>query len=176
VSEVDTMRWGDTQTLLLANVVATGEGSVVKLQSSQMLNAHWQRPCVWRLMLSINPAIAGNATTLVTVLLRVGVGQANQLTPLATFLATTASGPSVLFFDIPAENIQVQFTLGPVGGVITNGDQVTVSAFVAPHSEPAGIVQIRDVMGQGIREPDRDGLPRFMPAGFEDGELIYRPR
>ena len=172
MSDVDTMRWGDTQTLLLAHVAAV-EGQT-QLVSSQMLNAHWQRPCVWRLMLSINPAISGNATTAVTVFLRVGCGQANQLVPITVFNAASGSGFEVLFFDIPAENIQVQFSLGPVGGLVALGDQVTVSAFAAPHSEPGGITQIRDSLKTGIREPDQDGQPRWMPPGFNDGELRYR--
>jgi hypothetical protein len=180
MSDVDTMRWGDTQTLNIG--VAGGETSVV--QSSQMLNAHWQRPCVWRLMLSVAPAIPTGETVDfdVVALVRVGVGQANQLVPLATLTFTNAAGypAQTLFFDVPAQDIQVQFTVSVHGGgVPTNqkGDAFVVSAFVAPHSEPAAIAQMRDAVGGNphrIQEPDHEGHPRWMPPGFDDGQLRYR--
>jgi hypothetical protein len=174
MSEVDTMRWGDTQSVLLASAAGAENGIIT---SSQMLNAHWQRPCVWRMMLSIAPEMAAGdvLTFTVNILLRIGVGQANQLVPLATFAGAPPYAPVVQFFDIPAENLQLQFLVGAISNTPAPNDRVVVSAFVAPRAEPGGIVQIRDRMPQEIREPDRDGLPRWMPRGFDDGELKYRP-
>jgi hypothetical protein len=177
MSDIDTMRWGDTQNILLATAAALENGF---FQSSQMLNAHWQRPCVWRLMLSIQPNMAvGDVLTFqVTVLMRVGVGQANQQVPLATFAFAAPYLPVLQFFDIPAENLQLQFAVGAVSNTPATGDNVTIAAFIAPRAEPGGIVQIRDSLpgNDGIREPDRDGLPRWMPRGYEDGEVRYRGR
>jgi hypothetical protein len=175
VSEQDTMRWGDTQSVLLSAGAAFENGFAA---SSQMLNAHWQRPCVWRMMLSIAPEMASGDTLTfsVQVLLRVGVGQANQQVPLITLPFGPPYAPVVEFFDIPAENLQLQFLVGAVSNTPLANDRVIVSAFVAPRAEPGGIVQIRDHMKQDIREPDHDGLPRWMPRGFEDGEVAYRPR
>jgi hypothetical protein len=172
MSDVDTMRWGDTQSLKLSGAVETA------LQSSQMLNAHWQRPCVWRLMVSVAPTVGPDDQAIVigvVLSLRVGVGQANQLVPLPpiTFPAGTYAAVTQ-FFDVPAENLQLQFQVSVSGVIVDPNDQVTVSAFIAPRAEPGGIVQIRDHMGDGIREPDRDGLQRWPGAGFDDGELRYR--
>jgi hypothetical protein len=133
-------------------------------------------------MLSMFPNMqAGeNVTFVVNALLRVGVGQANQQVPLATFVFAPAAGVytgQTAFFDIPAQDMQVQFSVAVQGGgtpTVTTGDGFTVSAFAAPHAEPGGIMQIRDGMAQAIREPDQDGQPRWMPPGFNDGELRYR--
>jgi len=176
MSEVDTMRWGDTQSLLLTKAEAAGEGGVAT--SSQMLNAVWQRPCVWRLMVTIDPSIEpGDAAVTfdIAILLFVGIGQANQKVPLAVQHFATPFNPVTLFFDIPAEAMQLQFAVQSLSNAITDPNSlVKVSAFAAPHSEPAGIVQIRDHMNRDVRSPDRDGLPRWMPAGFDDGEVRYR--
>jgi hypothetical protein len=176
MSDVDTMRWGDSQTLLMSGI---GENAAPV--SGQLLNAHWQRPCVWRLMLAIQPNITAGDTTVfvVNVLLRVGVGQANSLIPLATFVFAPTAGVytgQTTFFDVPAQDMQVQFSAGVQGGgtPMEPGDSITVSAFAAPHAEPAGISQIRDGIAAGIREPDQDGQPRWMPPGFNDGQLRYR--
>jgi hypothetical protein len=176
MSEVDTMRWGDTQFVSLISTAAAGEGGVSR--SNQMLNAHWQRPCVWRLLVSMAPQlVAGETLTFdIVILLRIGVGQANQVVPLATFSFAPPYAPVIFRDDVPAENMQLQFAIQNLSGLPTNlSDGVTVAAFTAPRAEPGGIVQIRDHMGQGVREPDRDGLPRWMPRGFDDGEVKYRP-
>jgi hypothetical protein len=174
MSDVDTMRWGDTQVIKLASAVESVQ------TGSQMLNAHWQRPCVWRLLISVAPSVGiddQGITIGVVPSLRIGVGQANQLVPLPPIVfAPGAYAPVTQFFDVPAENLQLQFQVTVTGVIVDTSDNVTVSAFVAPRAEPGGIVQIRDGMGDGIREPDRDGLARWPGRGFEDGELTYRPR
>jgi len=182
MSDVDTMRWGDSQTLKIVN--AAGED--VSFLSSQMLNAHWQRPCVWRLLVSVSgqfDAADAGTTFTVTVFLRVGVGQTNELIPILTInwtVGTTAD--TTVFFDIPAENMQMQFQVSDLanapGGGVNPNDFVKVVALAAPRAEPGGISQIRDGLpgNDGIREPDRDGMARWPGGGFEDGELRYRGR
>ena len=176
MSDVDTMRWGDSQTLLMSGI---GENSAPV--SGQLLNAHWQRPVVWRLMIAIQPVITPGDTSVfvVNVLLRVGVGQANSQVPLATFVFAPVAGVytgQTAFFDVPAQDMQVQFRAGIQGGGVPMlpNDSFIVSAFAAPHAEPGGIAQIRDGMAAAIREPDQDGQPRFMPPGFNDGQVRYR--
>jgi hypothetical protein len=190
MSDIDTMRWGDTQTLNLAQ--GAGESSFTP--SKQMLNAKWERPVVWRLMLSVAyqvvPADAG-LTFSVQIFLQVGVGQASQQVPLATVNIVATSPATViapLFFDIPAEAMQVQFFVGDFGNQPNAGDSVTVTAMCAPHAEPGAVAQMRDV---SVPDPnkasqrDREGMPRWigtphpeheagMPQGFDDGELRYR--
>jgi hypothetical protein len=173
MSDVDTMRWGDTQTLNF--VAAGGEGQ--EGLSSQMLNAHWQRPCIWRLMISIAPFMteADSALTFdVNVFLFVGVGQANQRIRIGSVSFATPFAPVTQFFDIPAENMQLQFQIANLSNLPHLESYVEVTAMAAPRAEPGGISQIRDNIGAGIREPDRDGLARWPGRGFEDGELRYR--
>jgi hypothetical protein len=190
MSDIDTMRWGDTQTLNLAN--AAGESSFTP--SKQMLNAKWERPVIWRLMLTVAyqvvPADVGLTFT-VNIFLQVGVGQASQQVPLASVNIVAANPSNViapLFFDIPAEAMQVQFFVGNFGNQPNAGDSVTVTAMCAPHAEPGAVAQMRDT---AVADPnrasmrDRDGMPRWigtphpeheagMPQGFDDGELRYR--
>lgn len=190
MSDIDTMRWGDTQTLNLAQ--GAGESSFTP--SKQMLNAKWERPVVWRLLLSVvyqvDPADVGLTFT-VNIFLQIGVGQASQQVPIASVNIIATSPPTLiapLFFDIPAETMQVQFFVGNFGNQPRPTDSVTVTAMCAPHAEPGAVAQLRDV---GVPDPnkasmrDREGMPRWigtphpdhepgMPLGFDDGELRYR--
>ena len=126
MSQHDTMRWGDTQTLnLLAAAAYNGETGVF-LASKQMLNAKWERPVVWRLMLSVSYNVVAadvGVTFAVPIFLQIGVGQASQLVPLASVLVVATVPPTVippLFFDIPAEAMQCQFFVGPVSTATPN--------------------------------------------------------
>jgi len=179
MTDFDTFRWGDAQTIFA--VKATGETTFVN--SSQMLNARWQRPCVWRLMIAYNPQVQQSALTFtVSTLLKVGIGQAIEDILLANVAVATPFAPTTLFFDIPAETIIVQFSLFNVGGAVPVNDGIRVVAMAAPHAEPGAVVQMRDALGAqagGILPPDQRelserGISPWMPPGFEDGELRYR--
>jgi hypothetical protein len=177
VSSHDTLRWGDTQTLLLLPAVASSEATPGAL-SKQMLNAVWERPVVWRLMVSVNPKMAAASVETFTVflILEVGVGAALQQVPLANILFGPPYPPQLLFFDIPAEAMMMQFRVLSTAPTDPN-DSVTVTAMCAPHAEPGSLTQIRDAVGgqgKGVNQPDREGLERWMPPGFNDGEVRYR--
>lgn len=194
MSDVDTIRWGDTQSVNIAAAAVSVEGAPSVALSKQMLNAKWERPVVWRLMLTLFAQVGvddqSNITWDVQVFVQVGVGGVNQLVPLAFVHFASPYAPSIQFFDIPAEAMQVQFQVQNVVGVILDphADIVTVTAMCAPHAEPGAIAQMRDV---AVPDPghtsqrDREGLPRWigtphpehepgMPQGFDDGELRYR--
>ncbi|HZZ54783.1 MAG TPA: hypothetical protein VFE26_10925 [Trebonia sp.] len=187
MSDIDTMRWGDTQTLEPLNAVTTDVNSQV-VTSSQMLNAKWQRPVTWRLMLSVAPSIAGEdtaSTLTVFVTLFVGVGQANAPVPLATLTFTDADGfaGQTVFFDIPAETMQVQFTAVFDPSVASTGSVVQVTAMCAPITEPRVMADVRELLreihhrdlpSRHNAPSDGDGQPRWMGPGFDDGVMRYR--
>lgn len=189
MSDFDTMRWGDTQTIQLVNASELTETGFSVYRTSQMLNAKWQRPLLWKLMLSVAPVIdaadAGAGLLLdVLVSLFVGVGQANAQIPLATFAFTNATIPpyagQVLFYDIPAEAIQVQFTAATSIAIpSTSTSYISVSAFAAPFTEPRVLTDIRELTRRDRPIPDRDepdnsGGQRWMGPGFNDGQMRYR--
>jgi hypothetical protein len=185
VSDFDTMRWGDTQTLLLKDAIANPEGTPF-LQTKQMLNAGWQRPLLWKVMLSIVPSIdAVDAGVPITVdvfySIFVGVGQANAQIPLGVqVFAGPPYDATVQFFDIPAERIQMQFLTLVTPAVPANStSSVSVSAFAAPFTEPRVLTDLRELMRHGRDIPDRDepdnaGQQRWMGPDFNDGVMRYR--
>ena len=179
MSDFDTLRWGDSQQLSL--LPAFGE---TLIRSKELLYAKWQRPVVWRLMLTVKadltPAdIAAAITFGVALELQLGVGGVNQVVPLAVVAFATPYAPSVQFFDVPAETIQVLASVFGVSAQPSKNSTVTVTAMTAPHAEPGGVVQIRDAVAvhgdkERIQSADSEGMPRWMPAGFDDGEVRYR--
>lgn len=176
MSDVDTMRWGDTQSLSL--LAASGESA--NAFSKQMLQANWQRPVVWRVMLSISASIGADDAALtfdVQPILFIGVGQANAPVPLPPVHFATPFASSVQFFDIPAESIIMQFAILNLSNAAHADSSINVAAFVAPHAEPGAIVQMRDKMGaprHWVDPPDLQGQPHWMREGFDDGQLRYR--
>jgi|HubBroStandDraft_3_1064219.scaffolds.fasta_scaffold00119_14 hypothetical protein len=190
MSDIDTMRWGDTQAIELSAGIIDPESGTQSATSSQMLNAKWQRPITWRLMVSVAPQVAGVDTAsvlTVTVGLFVGVGQANQVVPLDTFEFSATPPLSfdgiTRFYDIPAETMQLQFVAFANPPVASDGTVVTVTAMAAPVTDPRGIVDIRELLRElhAMALPSRhsdptdgDGQPRWMPPGFDDGVMRYR--
>lgn len=168
MTDRDTYRWGDTQNLKI--VQATGENT--SFQSKQLLYARWQRPCVWRLLLSYNPQFSQGALTYsIASQLELGIGQTSLTVPLNVVNIVSPFTPSVVFFDIPAEMISLQFILFNVGGAVPVNDSILLSAAAAPHSEPGAIAQMRDHMGaprHGIESPDQEGMGPWL--GYNNGE------
>jgi len=186
MSDIDTMRWGDAQTLNFANAMPNPSGAEnFLLPSKQMLNAHWQRPLLWKLMISVTPQVddsvmEGFAFSL-TAFLYVGVGQANSLVPLDifNFSGVPPYTPVTKFYDIPAENYQLLFQLMYPFGTSLTQSYVLVSAFTAPFTEPRMVTDVREYVGRGRDLPRRadagsDEQPRYFPPGFEDGQMTYR--
>lgn len=183
MTDVDTLRWGDTDSLTFFTTGSGGNLSVK--QTKQLVAAKWQRPLTWKLLVNIIPNLQGTGeTSTFTPLLQlyVGVGQGMIQVAIPITLAPTAGVylPVVQFFDIPAEAYQAAFTLDVSGASQeTKAETFTFSAFTAPFTEPRGYTDLRDMFRKvhGLperNEPDREGLPRWMPEGFDDGQLKYR--
>jgi len=194
MSEIDTIRWGDTQSVMIAAAALVVEGPPPVAVSKQMLNCKWERPVVWRLLVSlfaqIGPDDVGNVTFDVQVSVQIGLGGVNQLLPLTLVHFASPYASNIQFFDIPAEAMQIQFAVGNVVGAVLDplADMVTVTAMAAPHAEPGAIAMMRNHLGAPthVVSPDSQGLPRWigtphpeheagMPYGFDDGQLRYRP-
>jgi len=179
MTDLDTLRWGDSQ--YLAFVPSAGEGPVQT--TKQLLSAKWQRPVVWRVLVNIQVGglIGDNANYLVIVKFAIGVGQ-TTITGVQRVYALTApyTIASDIFdsFDIPAQDIQATCTLQQVtASAVTTQESVQLGIVVAPHAEPGAIAHMRDEIAgpnAAVAHPDRQGLPHWMPAGFNDGLLRYQ--
>jgi hypothetical protein len=183
VSDFDTLRWGDTQTLSFATVGAafpTGPQP-----TKQLVHAHWRRPLTWKLLVNIQPSLpAVEAGTFHLIMrLTVGCGGGMQTIPF-DFVSAPVAGvyaPVLQFFDIPAQDIQIVFdvNLAPATDD-TLPHSWLFGAFVAPFTEPSGSADTAALLTHAIgqsasrADPDSRDMSRWIPPGFEDGELRYR--
>lgn len=176
MSDLDTMRWGDTQAL---TVPGGGVG-----MTKQLVQGHWQRPLVWKLLFVIIPQVAAGETgTFKAILnLTIGIGQGTGTIPIPITLAPTAGvyAPVIQSLDIPAQDVQVMFSVDATAASVEGAaDTFTFSAFIAPFTEPRVLADVRDMIQGGHwapprEDPDQRGMPHWMPPGFEDGMLRYR--
>jgi len=184
MSDIDTLRWGDTQTLRFTEAGAGPASLVGPAETKQLVHAHWPRPLTWKLMLVIQPQVPANETAnfAASFLVTLGVGAGMVQIPLGATLFTLAGGyqPVTLFFELPAQDVQVFATVDVSLAVSTQGMSFLFGAYIAPLTEPAGYTEIRDTMLRVLdreRPPtdsDSQGMPHWMPPGFDDGELRYR--
>lgn len=188
MSEIDTLRWGDTETMNFTEGGAATFTPPTPKSTKQLVHAHWNRPLTWRLMLIFEATVpaAETATFAAVALVTVGVGGGQKETVLANAVFSLANGyaTSVQFFDIPAQDMQVRFILADISGAASvQPHSFAFSAFAAPLTEPAGYTEILKIAKRAVRiEPeqrppesgDSTGLPHWMPSGFDDGELRYR--
>lgn len=190
MTDFDTMRWGDAQSVSLQTALDTAGTAAGYFEVQQTANAKWTRPCIWRVMLALETltdADGVGVTFDVQPYIRVGVGQANVRIPLDVISVTLAQPDTLLpgiFLDVPAESLQVAFRLQNfANGENLGQSTILVAAICAPHAEPGNIAQIRDAirdaMGidplKGPVDPDR-GNARFFPPGgpFYDPPGFYR--
>ena len=178
MTDIDTLRWGDSQTLSVPG------GSIQ--QSVQIVQGRWQRPLAWKLLVVIIPQVAAGETGTfkATMNLSIGIGQGTVTVPIPFSIAPTAGvySPVIQNLDIPAQEVQISFTVDATGATAEgDANAFTVSAFIAPFTEPRVLMDLRDALvdraalaSRALAEPDRDGLPRWMPPGFDDGMLRYR--
>jgi hypothetical protein len=183
VSDFDTLRWGDTQTLAFSTVGAafpTGPQA-----TKQLVHAHWRRPLTWKLLVNIQPSLpAVEAGTFQLIMrLTVGCGGGMQTIPIVFASAPVAGvyAPILQFFDIPAQDMQIAFDVNLAPATDDTLPHAWLfGAFVAPFTEPAGSTDTAALLGQMLQQqpsradPDNQELPRWMPPGFDDGELRYR--
>lgn len=189
MSEVDTLRWGDVQTLAFQPAPGGAGGFTGVTSSKQLVHAHWQRPCTWKVLVSIHPQLPATelGTFKVTVQFVIGCGGGFiSFDRVYTFAPTAGVYTQQLdIFDVPAQDIQASVTNIDLSGATQDAlaESWLAGIFVAPITEPAGYTDLRDIVRavtehfrdrQGYREPDHEGQPRWMPPGFDDGEVRYR--
>jgi|SRR5215472_11797878 len=181
MSDVDTLRWGDTDSVTFFTV---GSGTLVLVKDTkQLLHAHWERPLTWQLLVVITAdlPVTEHGTFIVTLHLTIGVGggmkQVNipiTITPVAGAFAANITN-----IPIPAQDVQLFATIDATGNTQeTLPETWNLSAFIAPLTEPAGYTDTRNyIAGRPPHldlDPDNASLPRWMPPGFDDGEVRYR--
>lgn len=179
MSDHDTLRWGDTQGLTIpgGGIATTG----------QLLHAFWQRPLAWKLLVVIAPQPAAGETGsfVATLNLTIGIGQGLGTVRIALPPIAPVGGvyPALVQnFDIPAQDVQLSVEVD-ANGASSEGDSnlFTVSAFIAPFTEPRVMADLRDALcnpegyqSRANAHPDGQGQERWMPPGFDDGMLRYR--
>lgn len=188
MSDLDTIRWGDTQTLVFAPAAGgSPAGLFGPPQTKQLVHAHWSRPCTWKVLVYIAPTLpaseAGTFNAAAQITVGCGGGMV-QFGRIYTFAPTAGVyTPQLDIFDVPAQDIQAQILLNGTTPATQDVDQESwlTAIMVAPITEPAGYTDVADMlrklavdMPHNLRNPDSEGLPRWMPEGFEDGELRYR--
>jgi|SRR5580692_1095485 hypothetical protein len=193
MSAHDTLRWGDSATIL--NLTSLNNESISSaptvLVSKQLVAAHWKWPLVWVAQFVVLPNLKGETVTFnIALSLQVGVGQAMatlvrnyQLAPpyntLTQGIALTPNpGDLSDQWSIPAQDIQAQVQVTTEGNTPLSGDPgetLTVSMFVAPMTEPhAGFHMYERVVEH--KNPDEvrwlgEGLPH---QPFTPERLKYR--
>lgn len=180
MSDFDTLRWGDTQDLAFSAL--TGPFPTGPQSTKQLLHAHWQRPCLWKVLVAIQPNMGAVEAGTFTPTLRLTVGCGGGMMVIPLPIASAPPYPNILqFFDIPAQDIQGVFdvNLAPASDE-TLPHSWLFGLFAAPFTEPAGYTDASALLKQALAQPvsrgdpDNHELPRWMPPGFNDGELRYR--
>lgn len=184
MSDFDTLRWGDSATL---DFFKPGQPATAQT-TKQLVHAYWRRPLTWKLLVVARPQLPSTegGTFHPVVNVTIGIGQSiSDTIPLVLTVAPVAGvySPVVQFFDIPAQDIQVNVSLDAGAGATqeTDPEYWQFSAFAAPFTEPYGYTVVGDhLLGpeggqhQTRRMPDQWQEPRWMPPGFDDGEIRYR--
>lgn len=162
---LDTLRWGDAETL---NLLGTGAfANIVKSASKQLVKANWRWPLMWGLRIVIVPQLAQGetATFTVTFTVTIGVGQNSMDALFAYTIAPTAGVYPICINDlieIPAADIQVtaKLTGAPGVGLV---DNFQVGAFVAPTTEPHAGAHLLD-LATG-EQPGMRWMQNYPPGG-----------
>jgi len=175
----DTLRWGETQTLVVpvgfnGDVSPVPEGTTPPLVTKQMLAAHWRWPLSWVVTLIMQPAFNADETNTFYVQWQftVGVGQAIcTFYYLYTFAPTGGlyTAQNVQLFT-PAQDLQVNAALAcPSGAVSSKPESFNLAAFSAPVTEPHAMTHLLD-KARGHAE---EHVP-WMPPGFNETDMGYR--
>lgn len=184
MSDIDTLRWGDTQTLTFN----PGAAALVGVpQTKQLVHAHWQRPCTWKVLVWIAPTLPPGEAGTFNAALEITIGCGGGMVTFDRFYtfapAAGVYSPQLDIFDVPAQDIQARILINGITGATDDTRQHSwlTACMVAPITEPAGYTDVADMlrklaqnMPANLRDPDSEGLPRWMPEGFEDGQLKYR--
>jgi hypothetical protein len=173
-SSLDTLRWGDSETLLGLETLAGGESSTVL--SKQLAQAHWRWPLSWSFWAMFVPMFDSTERATFTVITSVtlGVGQAQLTTEIRTDIAHDASNlyhPVNLAETFPAQDIQVRCRVIGQASLTTPGgqDSLAIGIFLAPQTEPHAMTEIlARLEGEGKDQVE------WMREGFHPQALHYR--
>jgi len=175
------LRWGDIFPVVIPGVVSENPAPV----SQQIVNARaHDLPETWTIFLycAIDHMPPGGVSVSIVYGITIGVGASTVTFPFTFFFGPAIVGnPTFSPYEIdsgtvkfgfttlflPARDIQINAQLSR-SGQDTN-QPCLVGAWVAPR------VSFPAQPGAVERPPHTgEGLPRWMPPGFEDGELRYR--
>jgi hypothetical protein len=173
-SSLDTLRWGDAETLLGLETLAGVETTFIS--SKQLAQAHWRWPLSWSFWAMFVPMFDSTERSTFTVITSVtlGVGQAQLTTEIRTDLPHDAANlyhPVNLAETFPGQDIQVrcrvtgQATLTNPNGV----NSLAIGVFLAPQTEPHAMTEI---LARLEGEPKEQ--VEWMREGFTPQELHYR--
>lgn len=185
MSDFDTLRWGDSDSLTF--FTATSPSNITVQKTKQLVHAYWRRPLTWKVLVYVVPQLpaAESGTFTATLLAVIGIGQSvSPLIAIPITVAPTAGvyAPVMQTFDLPAQDIQLQFALDASAATQEEAPEFwNFAAFAAPLTEPQGYTVVGDMLAgpdgardQTRRMPDQFAEPRWMPPGFQDGTLRYR--
>ena len=152
MSDLDTLRWGDTQELLFT----PNSDATVAAPSKQMVAAHWRRPLGWVVNVVINPQLNSDETAdvILDVTLTQGSGGA-IISGHKRYTMTLAGGyaPVLDSFQIAAQDIQVAVSASIKNGASAAQEGLQVGVFVAPVTEPAAAARQTDALERMPADP-----------------------
>lgn len=179
MGDLDTLRWGDSQQLIIPGGAG---GRFAAIQTSkQLIAAHWRWPCVWALRVIIRPQLDEHetATIFCAVDVIVGSGQ-SQATARFLYNVALVAGAYAPINDlqlIPACDIQATvLILGSQALVGTAEESIAFGLFVAPHSEPHAITRYYEKTIEEHGGESRRWMDANPAQGFQDEPLHYKPR
>jgi len=177
--DLDTLRWGDSQQLIIP---ATAGDFALLQTSKQMIAAHWRWPLVWALRVIIRPFLDPTeaATIHLAVDVVVGSGQSQATARFLYNLAPNAGGTYDPINDlqfIPACDIQASALILGSTALFSNVEEsIAFGLFVAPQTEVHAPTRIYEKLlehggGESVRY-----LGQNPARPFQDERLHYKER
>lgn len=174
MSDLDTLRWGDTQTLAFDPGVADPKGMATR----QMVSAKWRRPLGWVCNVVIAPQFNAETGTFVfQARITQGIG-GGLVTSVKTYTLAPVGGvydPIFDSFELAAQDIQIDVALVRTAAAVGGPESVQIGVFVAPITEPHAMTAILDQTDGGLPPPHRRWMHDSPSPGFEPAPLGYQP-
>jgi hypothetical protein len=171
MSDLDTLRWGDTQAI---PIPATGLGSVPLYRTKQLVAAKWRRPLAWVAHVSIDgSSLLSTETATITILARftIGVGGA-AIQMVKTYVFAPPYTAVFDSFQLAAQDVQADVVMQSFTPTAATPEALQVGIVVAPLQEPFAMSAILDHL------TDAPLGPRWMEGNpalpFDDGQLHYQ--
>jgi len=182
MSEHDTIRWGDTQNLVVPVGFSGsfgGEGGALPLVTKQMVSTRWRWPLTWTVLIVLQPAFNADetATFQVQALFTVGCGSAVVTYPKVYTFAPTG-GVYTLQTDqlfLPAKDLQIIAAFGTSGAAASaKSESMLVGILAAPNSsEPHAATELLEHVTKE-HHPEQGTHPQWMQGAFVPEHLRYR--